>query len=167
MLLVAIPFGDFILNIWPLRWADEQWRYGSVGLFSGFLLTPLLAVLIAGAVSTFAEHRRVSRVLAIVNIVVAVLLILTLAGFALDVIQIRRTVPDVKAAQWTFDVAAIKATAKYLLGIAALFWLARAELGAAKLMPVEKKSRRDEPLASLALGKPPAEAKPPKSEPTS
>ena len=144
-----------------------QWRYGSVGLFSGFLLTPLLAVLIAGAVSTFAEHRRVSRVLAILNIVVAVLLILAMAAFALDAFQMRHTVPDVKEARWTFDVAAIKATAKYLLAAAVLFWLAKAELGAAKLMPVEKKSRREEAHASLALGKPPAEAKPPKSEPTS
>ncbi len=166
LLLVAVPLGDFLLNIWPLRWADEQWRYGSVGLFSGFLLTPLLAVLIAGAVSVFAGHRRAARMLGILNIIVAVLLVLTLAGFALDVLQIRRAVPDVKDAQWTFDVAAYKASAKYILTVIALAWLGRAELRAAKQMRLDREARRDDSAVPLVFGKQVGEAVPAADKPT-
>lgn len=160
MLLVAIPLGDFLLNIWPLRWADEQWRYGSVGLFSGFLLTPLLAVLIAGAVAVLAGHRRMARTLGILNLVVAALLLLTLAGFALDVLQIRRAVPDVKDARWTFDVAAYKASAKYLLSVIALGWLGRAELRAAGEMRLDREARRADSAVPLVFGKQAGEVPP-------
>ena len=40
MLLVAI--GDYSGQLWPFRPTDVGWRYGAVGIFSNFLVTPFV-----------------------------------------------------------------------------------------------------------------------------
>ena len=42
LLLVVLPVLDFATNVWPFQPGLAVWRYGSVGLFSGYMLTPLL-----------------------------------------------------------------------------------------------------------------------------
>ena len=43
-MLVVIPAVDLLSNMVPLRVGDPAWRYGTLGLGSGFMLTPLLGM---------------------------------------------------------------------------------------------------------------------------
>lgn len=121
LLLVATPLVDFFANAWPIRLGEVGYRYGVVGLLSGFVLTPLLGLGVACALALVLGHRTVLRVLAILCVVGAVLLLVAAIDFSLDVIQLRRNVPD--AQRWSFQVGALKALVKHLSGAAALAWL--------------------------------------------
>lgn len=119
-LLLATPVVDFFTSILPFRMNELQWRFASVGLLSGFLLTPLLGVAIIMGVAHFAQHMRTQRLFAILNLTVAVLFVLLLLAFLLDVLQLRNAVQA--EAQTAFASAAIKAAIKHLSFIIALSW---------------------------------------------
>jgi hypothetical protein len=122
-LLIATSALDFVLSIVPLRTGDVQWRFASLGLLSGFLLTPLLGVALTMGVAQWARHARVQRLLAIVNLSLTVFFVILFVAFILDVFQLRGIVqPDAEEA---FAAAAIKAAVKYLSFIVALGWLSR------------------------------------------
>jgi hypothetical protein len=121
VLLIATPMMDFATSVLPLRLESIEWRFATVGLLSGFLLTPLLGILIAIALAAYADHLRFLRVLSIVNGVGAVLFVALLIFFALDVIQLRSVVQEQAKAQ--FQAAAVKAVVKHATFILALGWL--------------------------------------------
>ena len=60
-LLIATPLMDFATSVVPLRPGSLEWRFASVGLLSGFLLTPLLGLVIALAVAAYADDVRGRR----------------------------------------------------------------------------------------------------------
>jgi hypothetical protein len=122
LLLLVVPLIDFVMSIGATRIGDIQWRFGTAGLFSGFLLTPLVGVAIAVSTAAIREHQRVQRGIAITNLVIAIVLLLVLAFFALDVLQLHSRVPA--AQQGAFRNASLKAAVKYLLSAIAFFWLA-------------------------------------------
>jgi chromate transport protein ChrA len=118
ILLVATPIMDFATSIIPLRPSDIEWRFASVGLLSGFLLTPLLGIALAMGVAQLAEHQRFQRVLAIVNLVATVLFAALLLFFLLDIFQLKSAVqPEAADA---FGSAATKAVIKHCSFIVAL-----------------------------------------------
>lgn len=120
-LLAATPVLDFLTSILPFRTGDLQWRFASVGLLSGFLLTPLLGVALAMAVAHFARHLRVQRLMAIVSLSISVLFVLLMLAFLLDILQLRNSVqPEARAA---FAAASTKAVVKHLSFVVALGWL--------------------------------------------
>lgn len=121
MLLIATPAMDFATSVLPLRVASIEWRFATVGLLSGFLLTPLLGVVIAISLAAYAEHLRFLRVLSIANGVVALLLVVLMVFFALDIVQLRSVVQA--QAKEAFQGAALKAVIKYLACILAMAWL--------------------------------------------
>jgi hypothetical protein len=122
-LLVATPVVDILANTWPLRFGDVTWRYGAVGMFSGFLLTPLLGVGLSSWVALTLGHRMTQRVLMIGCLVVAVLLVIAGLSFLLDVVQLRHSVPTAPPqAMWTFEVGAAKALLKYFVAAIAFTW---------------------------------------------
>lgn len=121
LLLIATPAMDFATSVLPLRVASIEWRFATVGLLSGFLLTPLLGVVIAIALAAYAEHHRFLRMLSIVNGVVALLLVVLMVFFALDIVQLRSVVQA--QAKEAFQGAALKAVIKYVAFILALAWL--------------------------------------------
>lgn len=121
-LLVGTPAMDFITSVLPIRAGSMEWRFASVGLLSGFLLTPLLGVALAMGVAHFAGHRRLQRILAVLNLVVSVALGVVLVFFLLDVVQLQGGVQaEAKAA---FASAALKALIKHATFIVALAFLA-------------------------------------------
>jgi chromate transport protein ChrA len=129
-LLVVITLMDLVSNIWPLRFGDHQWRYGTLGLLAGFLLTPLLGVVFAMVAAAILEHRVTLRVISILISVTAVLLLLAIPLFGLDAIQLRGTVnPEAKT---LFDVGVIKAVIRHLTIAIALGWLGWAGFRATK-----------------------------------
>lgn len=145
-LLVATPAMDFVTSIVPLRLGDIEWRFASLGLLSGFVLTPLLGIILAMWVAAYAGQPTVQRVIAVVNLVAGAVFALLLVFFLLDILQLRSVVqPEAKAA---FESAASKAVVKHLSFILASFYLGWRGLGAARRMSAAAPSRR----ASVVVG---------------
>lgn len=120
-LLIAIPVMDFATSILPLRPGSIEWRFASAGLLSGFLLTPLLGIVMAIALAAYADQLRFLRVLSIVNGVVVLIFAMLLILFLLDIIQLRSAVQA--EAKSAFQAAAVKAVIKHATFILALGWL--------------------------------------------
>lgn len=139
-LLVATPLLDFGSGILPLNFANVQWRFGVVGLLSGFLMTPVLGVLLAMGVAHYAEHYAVQRVVAVLNLIVAGLFLALLVLFALDIVQLNSVVQPEAAGQ--FHTAATKAAAKHIAFVALEVWLGVAgwKMSRPSATPVRKRS---------------------------
>jgi hypothetical protein len=129
-LLVATPGIDFVTSVLPLRPSNIEWRFATVGLLSGFLLTPLLGIVIAMGTAALAGHGRVQRGLAILNAVVSVVGIVVLVLFLLDIVQLRSVVQA--EAKAPFEGAALKAVLKHLSFLVASGWLARRGFAASR-----------------------------------
>jgi hypothetical protein len=111
ILLILLPAFDLMATLWPVRPGDLHWRFGASGLMAGFLLTPLLGLMLLTLVATLSDRRSTYLTLAVVNGVGTVALGAVLVLFLLDVLQLRGTVPA--AQQTSFDAAALKALVKY------------------------------------------------------
>jgi hypothetical protein len=120
-LLMVTPTMDFVTSILPLRWDSIEWRFATVGLMSGFLLTPLLGVMVAMVVAHLAKHLRFQRILAIANLLVTVSFVALFVLFMLDVFQLKSIVQA--EALEAFKSAATKAAIKHVSFIVALGWL--------------------------------------------
>jgi hypothetical protein len=147
LLLIATPALDLLTNVWPVRMGNAEWRYGAVGLMSGFLLTPLLGLVIGLAAATALDHRRVVRVAGVVSLISGVVLVAGTLSFALDVLQIRGTVTA--EARSTFDLGAVKAALKNSSGVVAFGWLGAVSVKAGRRsarrrsrVPLMKEPRR-------------------------
>lgn len=120
-LLVLTPTGDFMSGVWPWRPGALDWRFASSGLLSGFLLTPLLGVLIAVTVAAARGHHRVLRTLGLMTLIAATIWLLILAAFILDAVQLHASIPE--AQRRSFLDASIKAFIKYVLSCSVAFLL--------------------------------------------
>ncbi len=120
-LLTATPVMDFVTSILPMRMSDIEWRFASVGLLSGFLLTPLLGIGLAMAVAHFADQGRLQRTMAILNLSIAVIFVALLVAFLLDILQLKSAVQA--EAQEAFVSAAVKAVIKHVCFVIALGFL--------------------------------------------
>jgi Na+/melibiose symporter-like transporter len=89
LVLVASPASDLISTVWPLLPGDSAWRYGFLGLSAGYVLTPLLGVVLAAAVAHWSRDATALRVMAVVMLAGAAVLLVAMTVFALDVVQMR------------------------------------------------------------------------------
>jgi hypothetical protein len=125
-LLFLMPTIDFVMSIGAAQFASVQWRFATVGLLSGYTLTPVLGLALALGVAGMARHAAVQRVLVVVCLSMAVLLVVLSLSFVLDVLQLRATIPaDGRPA---FQSASIRALVKHVLAAFAfgyLGWRAR------------------------------------------
>jgi len=141
LLLVATPIFDFVTSVFPVRAGNIEWRFATVGLLSGFLLTPLLGYVLAILAAQIGGHRLVQRVMAACAFVVTGILALMLVAFVLDVLQLRSVVQAEASA--AFQGASIKALVKHASVLVVLPWLALRGLKLAKPDPTaEPKKRR-------------------------
>lgn len=117
--LVLTPLFDFVTSgVVPPQVGNIEWRFATVGLLSGFLLTPMLGVALGMFVAAWMDHHGVQRALAILNLAVCALFTVLLLLFLLDVIQLRSAVQaEAKAG---FQAAAFKAVVKHLIFIVSM-----------------------------------------------
>jgi hypothetical protein len=139
ILLVGLSLLDYVATVWPVQLSEPRWRYGAVGLLSGFILTPLIGVVVAVALAVYRRQFVVLRVVGIVCLVLAALLCIICAGFALDAIQLRRdAAPETRRVG---DLGAMKALVKLAAAIVATGWMG---LGAVR-QGRGRESSREEP----------------------
>lgn len=144
LLMLLTPVMDFVTNVWPLRLGDVQWRYGSVGLLAGFMLTPLFGILFILVSATALKHRTIVFLVSIFNVVAAALSVILIVFYALDVVQLRGSVPE--EAHTTFDIGAAKAALKLLLVAGSMAWLGLAGLRVSKGKELKQRELSDVPL---------------------
>ncbi|MBK8250340.1 MAG: hypothetical protein IPK85_23535 [Gemmatimonadetes bacterium] len=120
-LLIATPALDFVSGVLPLRLDNIEWRFASVGLLSGFLLTPVLGIVLAILVAASSGHDLMQRLTAFLLIGLSLAFTLLLVFFLLDIVQLRSAVQAESKSQ--FEGAAWKAVAKHLLFVVVMFWL--------------------------------------------
>jgi len=119
--LIILPLIDLFANVWPLAPGEAAWRYGALGLFSGFLLTPLLGFLMLVLMTAYQGHVGALRTGSWISLVGAAACLSCAVLFAFDVLQVRVSVPP--EARGTFDIGAAKAEIKYLAVAVVLAWL--------------------------------------------
>ena len=124
-MILAFNSLDFGANVWPWQPGSIQWRFGAVGLFAGPLASLVLGFFLIMAGAWTLKHRRMQRLMAIFSILTVVLLLVVMAGFTLDALQMRAAVRE--ESQGPLSSVVIQAAIKYLiiiLALTALSWLA-------------------------------------------
>jgi hypothetical protein len=129
-LLVVTPALDYLTNITPMLFGSVDWRYGVVGLLSGFLLTPLLGMALAALVAGYTASRRARVTVGTINLIFGLGLIMLTPLFALDFLQLRASIPAADLRM--YEVGGIKALIKNASGAVAFVWLAVAGLRGAR-----------------------------------
>ena len=122
-LLVFIPLFDAATSLYPFNMMSSQWRFGAFGLMSNALMLPATGTLIAVAAAVAFMQPKMLRFLGIASWVVVVLIVVSMALFALDAVQSRRLIrPDM---QLSYMVASATALVKLFLGAVGFALLAR------------------------------------------
>ena len=115
------PLADLITNTWPFQLGNMQWRYGFMGLLAGFLHTPILGLTLAMIVAYAMRQQKALRVISAISILGAAVLLGVMVLFALDVVQIRSTVPEARLP--SYQVGALIAELKHFTSFLALLLL--------------------------------------------
>jgi hypothetical protein len=143
-LLIVVPLLDFVPNVWPFRFGEVSWRYGTVGLFANYTMTPVLGFAVLVATAAWMEEMLLLRISGWALVVWAVLLLGTSLFFTLDAVQIRSTVaPEERI---VMEIGSGRAVLKNILVGAAVIWLGVAAL---KFRPESavRRARSDKPTA--------------------
>lgn len=130
ILLIIQPLGDLVANVWPPHFTTVEWRYGVMGLLSGFTLTPMLGLVMILAVAAIVHDQAVLKVVGWLGIIAGAFLIIMTVFFALEIIQFRVRVPVENRGQ--YDIGSWKSVAKHLTAGPVLIMLGRAGLRAGR-----------------------------------
>ncbi len=150
IVLIVSPLADFATSVLPLSPTDIKWRFATVALFSGFLFTPLLALALIVVVAALVEDRPAQRVVSVVSLVMVALLLVLLAAFLLDVLQLRQqTVGDDE--RLPFDLSVIRSLVRYGLTTCVLLWLGVATWRTSRRERSSRSSRGEVPLVSTQV----------------
>jgi hypothetical protein len=123
-ILILLPAADFVGTVAPTQWGEMRWRFGMLGILSGFLLTPLFGSVVTMAMAAMMEHRRVQLAASFVNGLLGTIILAAFALFVLDSVQIRAQVgPDSVRA---FDLVVLRTGAKLFICMVVYYWLAMA-----------------------------------------
>jgi hypothetical protein len=106
---------------YPANPSAVVWRFGVIGAISNYLLTAFFGLSMACGTAMYYRHHIGLRVFAIVSLVAAILLLVILGDFAMNVTQLHRSVPSDQMTP--FRIGTAKAVVKYGLTIIALIVL--------------------------------------------
>lgn len=140
LLLFVQPLIEAGSNTWPPRLGEVTWRFGFGGILSTMLPTVAFAMLVAAVGAYLLGHRKALRGIGWFSLALALVLVVMLAGFGLDALQMRKLVrPE---AVGGFDMAVLKAVFVMLLAIVACIALGLGALRATALAPQPVLRRR-------------------------
>jgi hypothetical protein len=146
-IMILFPIVDLGANLWPFRPTELNWRYGTYGVMSGYLLTVVLGFGLVVAVGVLAMHRGWVRLLGGLSAVGGVLLLVFAAVYVLDALQIRATLSGDALGQ--FHIGTVKTLFKNGISGLALIWIAWAGWrGSAAAKGGTQKRTKEKPLVS-------------------
>lgn len=158
MLTAAI---DLFTTVWPLRPTQMTWRYGFLGLGAGYLQTPTLGLLLIALGAIWQRNARLLRFVGVVCLALAVIFLIVMGVFALDVIQVRAIRPA--EAQAGVLYGGIFQEVKYFVATCVLILMGQGCLKTAKKSASDWAKKA--PGIVSAAGSKPQVAKEPKDEP--
>jgi hypothetical protein len=105
LMFIINPIVDAATNAWPFDFGNEQWRFGSAAIASGYLVSILFGLLLMSAIGVAKEHR--ATLLAVTGIagLMALLLLGMSVGYVLDTFQVRPVVRDDQLAMFRIGAA--------------------------------------------------------------
>lgn len=148
--LFFIPLIDAAMPLLPLQLGEPRWRWGVIGQFSNVLLVPMLGLLLAIALATLSDGRRVKRVVGAFCGILALILTAMSVSFALDFFQVRTLVPS--NMRHAMTVASSTALIKNILAIITLALLSRAGFTGPKISTAREHVRTVDTPASPLIG---------------
>jgi hypothetical protein len=135
-LLIVIPVVDFVLGVPEVNLSSIQWRFATVGLLSGYTLTPVLGLSLAFVSSSVLQHHRLQRVLVFLCLTSGFLLLIVCGSFLLDAMQLRASLPA--GERPGFNSAWRRAILKHFFSAVALLYLG---WGARRMIPMARKRK--------------------------
>lgn len=90
MLTAAI---DLFTTVWPMRPTEMTWRYGFLGLAAGYLQTPALGIVMIALAAIWQRNATLLRGVGVVCLATALMYLIIMGVFALDVLQVRQIRP--------------------------------------------------------------------------
>jgi hypothetical protein len=109
-LLILVPLIEVTLSIWPLRFGQTAWRFGTLGLLSQAATTPMVGAVLLFATAFLLGHRKALIAGAFAAALISIALMVMIPMFGLDAVQMRSTVSG--PATRTFDISGVLATVK-------------------------------------------------------
>jgi hypothetical protein len=139
-LLALAVLGPFLtpqIGIWEpiggVSVGSLSWRFGFQGLIYSSLFYLLIALLLATLTAGYFGHRRALFGLGIVSVILSVLLAAGLPLFALDTLQLRKTLAP--QAFEPYKTAAMKGAALAVLAVPLFFLFSLGALRASRALP--------------------------------
>lgn len=121
---------DLFSTAWPMRPSEIQWRYGFLGLGGGYLQMPTLGLLLIAVGAILARNATLLRITGIVYLLFALVLLVSMGVFGLDVLQVRQLRPE--EARTNVLMGGILQEVKYFVAMIVLVLLGQGCLKTAK-----------------------------------
>lgn len=128
--VLIIPVVDYAAAMLPMHLSNPTWRFGAMGLSGGYAVATIAELYLFFAMAVAARDRKVIITVGVVAAVIAVVLLGASAIFVLDALQTRALVTPTTISR--FDMGAVEAMIKLLLGVVAGAVLAMAAFRTAK-----------------------------------
>jgi hypothetical protein len=110
LLMILLPLIEVVLSVWPMRFGQTAWRFGTLGLLSQGATTPLVGLIVLVTTAFLLGHRKTLLFTGVFAALAALLLIVAIPLFGLDAVQMRSQVRA--QASRAFDISSMLATVK-------------------------------------------------------
>jgi hypothetical protein len=115
LLVLIDQAAELAATLYPFNFTNLQWRFGAFGLIVGRTTTGVIVDILVVIAALGLQHRGFLRGWGIAHLVVAPILLMGLAVFVLDSLELRNAVPSDQAAVMT--TAAARAVLMVLLAV--------------------------------------------------
>jgi len=133
--LIAVPVSTVLTSSWPLQFGDFRWRFQTEQLLSTVTVAMMIGFTLAPIVALGLRRRLTLRLLAGLDVVVAVLLVGAAADVMLNGLQLRQQIA-INALEG-FEFAVVREFAVFVIAAMLLLWLAWRSVGAARQLAEE------------------------------
>ncbi len=136
-LIIAVsPLLELMATVWPMRPGELLWRYGALGLFAGYMPNVALGLALVMVLAHWRRHTTILRVVGVTSVTLAVVILLVMGMFALDIGQVRALRAD--ELRGATLVAGMLQEVKYLAGAVALACLGVGAVATSAMITVDK-----------------------------